>query len=118
MAAVLSYLAAAITGLWGVAHVIPTHRVIAEFGDISAGNRLILLQEWLAEAITMWTLAALVIVLNATGGGSAAAAWGDRVAAGALLVLAVLTSLTGARTSVIWFRICPVLLAGCAGLLR
>jgi hypothetical protein len=65
----------------------------------------------------MWTLAALVTVVTAIAGGTAAAAWSDRIAAGALLVLAVLTSLTWARTPVIWFRICPVLLGGPAALL-
>ena len=117
MAAVLSYIAAAVTGLWGVAHVVPTRQVVAGFGDISTGNRRVLLQEWLAEAVTMWALAALVIVVTAVAGGTAAAAWSDRVAAAALLALAVLTSLTGARTPVIWFKACPVLLGGSAALL-
>jgi hypothetical protein len=34
-----------------------------------------------------------------------------RGAAGLLLGLAVLTAVTGARTSVNWFKICPVLLS-------
>lgn len=39
-------------------------------------------------------------------------------AAAALLVaLAALTALTGARTRVIWFKICPVLLTSSAALL-
>lgn len=40
-----------------------------------------------------------------------------RVAAWLLLSLAVLTALTGARTPVIWFKICPVLLGTSARLL-
>lgn len=76
-----------------------------------------LVQEWLAEAVTMWSFAAVVIVVTVVGGGTSAADWTYRVIAGALLVLAVLTTLTGARTHVVWFRICPVLLAGSAVLL-
>ena len=34
-----------------------------------------------------------------------------------LLALAALTALTGARTAVVWFKICPVLLGGSAVLL-
>ena len=117
MAAVLSYLAAAITGLWGIAHAVPTRQVVAGFRDTSTDNRRILLQEWLAEAITMWTLAALVTTVTTVAGGTAAADWTDRITAGALLILAVLTALTGARTLVIWFKICPVLLGGSAALL-
>ena len=33
------------------------------------------------------------------------------------LILATLTALTGARTPVVWFKICPALLAGPAVLL-
>jgi hypothetical protein len=77
----------------------------------------VLVQEWLAEAVTMWSFAALVIVLTAAGGGTPAADWAHRVTAGALLVLAVLTALTGARTRMVLFKICPVLLTSAAVLL-
>ena len=117
MAAILAYVAAAIIGLWGVAHVVPTRRIVAGFSDTSVDNRRVLLQEWLAEAVTMWALAALVTSVTAVAGGTAAAQWADRVIAAALIVLAILTGLTGARTPVIWFKVCPVLLAGSAGLL-
>jgi hypothetical protein len=117
MAAVLTYIAAAVTGLWGVAHAVPTRQVVAGFRDTSIANRRVLLQEWLAEAVTMWTLAALVTVVTAVAGGTAAAEWDDRITAGALLILAGLTTLTGARTPVIWFKICPVLLSASAALL-
>jgi hypothetical protein len=36
---------------------------------------------------------------------------------GLLVALGTLTALTGARTAVVWFKVCPVLLAGAAGLL-
>jgi hypothetical protein len=39
------------------------------------------------------------------------------VVAGILVAFAVVTALTGARTSVIWFKICPVLLIGTAAVL-
>lgn len=117
MGDVLAYIAAGIVGLWGLSHAIPTRAVVAGFGEISADNRRVLVQEWLAEAVTMWSFAALVIVVTVAGGGSSAADWTYRVTAGALLVLAVLTALTGARTPVVWFKICPVLLTGSAVLL-
>jgi hypothetical protein len=53
MAPILVYVSAALTGLWGVAHVSPTRRVLAGFAPITEANRLVLLQEWLAEAVTM-----------------------------------------------------------------
>ena len=117
MEEVLAYIAAGLVALWGVAHVIPARAVVAGFGEISADNRRVLVQEWVAEAVTMWSFAALVIAVTAAGGGTPAAYWTYRVTAGALLVLAVLTSLTGARTRIVWFRVCPVLLTTAAVLL-
>ncbi len=76
-----------------------------------------LVQEWLAEAVTMWSFAALITVVTTVGGGTSTAHWTYRVVAGALLVLAVLTTFTGGRTGVVWFRICPVLLTVSAILL-
>lgn len=114
---VLAYIAAGLVGLWGVSHAVPTRSVVTGFGEISTDNRRVLVQEWLAEAVTMWSFAVLIIVVTAVGGGTATVDWVYRVVAGALLVLAVLTALTGARTGVIWFKICPVLLGSSAALL-
>jgi len=118
MSEVLAYVAGALVGLWGVSHAIPTSQVVKGFEPITSDNRRVLVQEWLAEAFTMWGLAAVVIVSTAVGDpGSTVTAWVYRVVAGLLLALAVLTGLTGARTPVIWFKICPVLLSTSAVLL-
>jgi hypothetical protein len=100
-----------------VAHAIPVRQVVAGFGKIGTDSRRILVQEWLAEAFTMWGTAAMVIAVTASGGTDSTRASEYRAAAGLLLALGVLTALTGARTPVIWFRVCPVLLAGSAALL-
>ena len=66
----------------------------------------------------MWGIAGIVIAMTVVAGaGADASAWVYRVAACLLVALAVLTGLTGARTPVVWFRICPVLLTGSALLL-
>jgi hypothetical protein len=118
MAAVLAYVSAALVAGWGVAHALPTRQVLASFEPITTGNRRILLQEWLAEAFTMWGLAAVVIAATAAPGTAAdIRAWVYRAASALLVSLAVLTALTGARTAVIWFKVCPVLLAASAFLL-
>ena len=114
---VLAYVAAALVALWGVAHVIPTRQVVAGFEPITVDNRRVVVQEWLAEALTMWGVAAVVVVATAVGRGSDVTSWLYRVIAGLLIALAVLTAFTGARTSVIWFKICPVLLGSSAVLL-
>ncbi len=117
MAEVLAYLAAALVGLWGVSHAIPTRQVVASFEPTTADNHRIIVQEWLAEAFTMWGIAALVIAVTAVADGGNARDWVYRVVAALLVALAVLTALTGARTRVIWFRVCPVLLTSTGVLL-
>ncbi len=66
----------------------------------------------------MWGIAALIVsVTVAAGAGSSASHWVYRASAGLLLALAALTTVTGARTPVVWFKICPVLLTVSAILL-
>lgn len=117
MGALLAYVAAALVAVWGVAHAVPTRQVVAGFGPITVDNRRILRQEWLAEAFTMWGTAAIVIAATVAGGAADAQAWVYRAAGGLLVAMGILTALTGARTPVVWFKICPVLLGGAAGLL-
>jgi hypothetical protein len=114
---VLAYVAAALIGVWGIAHAVPTKRVVAGFAPITTDNRRVLTQEWLAESFTMWAMAALVVVVTITAGDTRVTAIVYRVVAGLLLALAALTALTGARTPVVWFKVCPVLLAVSAALL-
>jgi hypothetical protein len=113
---VLAYVAAALIGVWGIAHAVPTKRVVAGFAPITVNNRRVLIQEWLAESCTMWGMAALVAV-TATTADTQVIATVYRTVAGLLVALAILTALTGARTPIVWFKICPVLLATSAALL-
>ncbi len=114
---VLAYIAAALIAMWGIAHAVPTKRVVAGFEPITADNRRVLIQEWLAESLTMWGMAALVVAVTATAADIRVTAIIYRVVAGLLVALAVLTALTGARTPIVWFKVCPALLAMSAALL-
>ncbi len=117
MTETFAYLAAGLIALWGVAHAIPTKQVVAGFEPITKDNRHVITQEWRAEALTMWGLAAIVIAATVAGADTSATAWVYRMGAVLLLALATLTALTGAKTPVIWFKICPVLLSTSAALL-
>ncbi len=117
-AAVLGYLASAVLIAWGAAHLAPTRAVAASFGDISLANRRILIMEWMAEGITHISLGALIVLTTAVdGAGDPTTQLVYRVAAGVLVALALLTAATGARTEVIWFRVCPFVLSSAAALL-
>ncbi|MGA8297210.1 MAG: hypothetical protein WB770_09235 [Acidimicrobiales bacterium] len=118
MSTALAYVAAGVVALWGVAHVLPTARVIEGFNDTSHDNRLVITQEWIAEAMTMWFIATLVVIATAVGGSHQVLTdWVDRASAIMLLTVGGLTAVTGARTAVIFFKICPVLLSLTAALL-
>ncbi|MDJ0959535.1 MAG: hypothetical protein QNJ88_02675 [Acidimicrobiia bacterium] len=117
MSATLAYVAAAVIALWGIAHAIPTRQVVAGFGAISTDNRRIITQEWIAEALTMWFLAALIVLVTAFGDTGTIAPWIYRSVAIMLVAVGALTAATGGRTPVIWFKICPVLLTSTAILL-
>jgi hypothetical protein len=114
---VLAYIASALIAVWGIAHSLSTKRVVAGFAPMTVDNRRVLTQEWLAESFTMWGMAAVVVAVTIAGPGTQVAAFVYCVVAGLLVALAVLTALTGARTPIVWFRVCPVLLATSAVLL-
>jgi hypothetical protein len=116
--AALAYVGGAFLIAWGGAHLAPTGAVAASFGDISGDNRRIVVMEWIAEGITHVSLGVLVILITAFQGvRDPTTELVYRIAAGILVALAVLTAMTGARTSVVWFRVCPFVLTTAAALL-
>lgn len=118
MADALVYVAGAALVLWGAAHIGPTTSVADSFGQISVDNRRILVMEWIAEGVTHISIGGLVIIIAAVeGSADPAVQLVYRVLAGVLIALAALTAFTGARTPVIWFKVCPFVLTGAAALL-
>ncbi|NNC41141.1 MAG: hypothetical protein HKN95_10655 [Acidimicrobiia bacterium] len=118
MADVFALAAAGIVFLWGVSHVIPTRQVVAGFGDISDDNRRIITMEWVAEGLSFMFVAVLIVAV--TWSGETLEAAEDlvyRVSSGFLVAIGVWTAMTGARTGVIWFKACPVVMSVSAGLL-
>jgi hypothetical protein len=110
MSLLLASIASAIAVIWGIAHLIPTHNVIVGFGDLSKDNRLVITQEWIAEGVTLIFLGILVGVVTVIGWvSSPVVAIVYTLAAAILLIMTMLTALTGARGSVAFFKICPLL---------
>jgi hypothetical protein len=72
----------------------------------------------MAEGISHISIGMLVLLATAIDGASdATTQLVYVVSAGILVVLAVLTAATEARTPVIWFRVCPFILISSAALL-
>ena len=111
------YLAAGISGLWGVAHLFATRGVVAGFGDISADNRRIITMEWISEGIALLSTAAFVAVAAAIDRGSPVAFGVFVVAIGTLLALAVVSLFTGFRVAFLPYRLCPLIFGVSAALI-
>ena len=114
---VVLYVASAMTGLWGVAHLFATTGVVAGFGDLTADNRRIITMEWIVEGIALISTAAFVAVAAAISPQAAVASAVYAVATATLVVLALVSLFTGFKVAFLPFRLCPVIFGVSAALI-
>ena len=106
---VLILTGAGIITAWGIAHLVPVRAIVNGFGDISADNRKILMMEVLAEGLTLVFLGVLSFLVTLLGDSASTTARIVYLSVGTmLLVMAIVTLATGARTAQIPYKICPV----------
>jgi hypothetical protein len=103
----LLYVAAALTGLWGIAHLFATRGVVAGFGELTPDNRRIIAMEWIVEGVALVSLAALVVSVTAVDSATTVASAAYAVAIATLAVLALVSLATGFRVAFLPFRLCP-----------
>ena len=106
---ILLYAGAALTAIWGIAHLFPTKSVVKGFGKISADNKNIITMEWIVEGVSLifiGTLVAVVTYMDYTSGTSRAVYWISFIA---LNTLSVVSLFTGFRVKFIPFKLCPVI---------
>lgn len=95
--------------VWGVAHIAPTKSVVRGFGAITEDNRRIITMEWVAEGLTLCFIGVIVLAVTFLDSSeNPVSAIVIRLSAVMLVIMAVLTQLTGARTSVLAIKLCPV----------
>jgi len=117
MADIVLYVGSIVVTLWGVAHVLPTRSVVAGFGPMSQDNRRIITMEWIAEGLTLCFIGLLVLLITALDGSQDSVSRNVyRISAVMLLIMAGLTLLTGARTSIVPIKVCPIVKATVAAL--
>lgn len=106
---ILLYIGSALIIIWGIAHIIPTKAIVNGFGAISEDNKKVLTMELIAEGLTLIFLGVLVLLVTALTGSRGGLAFIVYLACAVmLLVMAILTALTGGRTPTIWYKLCPV----------
>jgi len=112
---ILLYAGSGVIFLWGIGHVLPTRSVVKDFGEISKDNRLIIIMEWIAEGLTLCFIGILVALVTIFGGlDNGVTHIVIRASAVMLIVLAFVSSTTGARTSILPMKLCPRIKAGVA----
>jgi hypothetical protein len=96
------FTASAIVIVWGVAHIaIPTKSIVRGFGPM---------MEWLMEGVLLIFLGVLVALVRAlVSADEVGPAIVYRTSAVALFVMAGISTLTGARTSIGPMRLCPAI---------
>ena len=106
---ILLYIGSIVIILWGIAHIVPTKSIVNGFGPISQDNKRIITMESIAEGITLCFIGVLPLLVTSLAGSQSQAA--DIVyltCAVMLLIMAILTAVTGASTSILPYKICPV----------
>ena len=104
---ILLYVAAALTGLWGIAHLFATRGVVAGFGELTVDNRRIITMEWIVEGVTLISLAALVAVVTVLDATTSVSSAVYALGIATLVVLALVSLFTGFRVAFLPFRLCP-----------
>ena len=106
---ILLYIGAGIITLWGISHIIPTKPVVKGFGQISEDNKRIITMEWVAEGLTLCFIGLLVLFITILGGSqNPVSILVYRISAIMLLVMAGLSLFTGAKTSIVPIKLCPL----------
>ncbi len=109
MSNIMLYTGSVIITLWGIAHIAPVKSVVNDFGLISEDNKRIITMEWIAEGLTLCFIGLLVLFITILGGAqNPVSIIVYRISAVMLIVMAGLTLLTGARTSIVPIKICPL----------
>ena len=114
---VLLYVAAAMTGVWGIAHLFATKGVVRGFGDLSPDNRRIITMEWIVEGVALISIALFVTAATVVQPGGARSSAVYAVAIGTLVVFAVVSLFTGFKVAFLPFKLCPLIFGVSAALI-
>ncbi|HIE31287.1 MAG TPA: hypothetical protein EYP67_02750 [Methanosarcinales archaeon] len=106
---IMLYIGSVVITLWGIAHILPTKSIVTGFEPISEDNKRIITMEWIAEGLTLCFIGLLVLFITFLGGSqNPVSLIVYRISAVMLVVMAGLSLFTGARTSIVPIKICPI----------
>ena len=106
---VLLYSGSLFITIWGIAHLFPTRSVVSGFGEISIDNKRIITMEWIIEGVALIFIGAINAVATATDHTSSVSFGIYLSSVVVLIILAVVSFLTGFKISFLAFKLCPVI---------
>ena len=110
----LLFIGAALTIVWGIAHLFPTQSVVNGFGGISADNRRIITMEWITEGVALIFIGLLVGAVTIVDPTQNVSRVVYAIAVGGLITLALVSLFTGFRVNFLPFRLCPFIFTASA----
>jgi len=111
---VMLYLGAALTALWGTAHLFPTRSVVKGFGTISVDNQHIITMEWIIEGVSLIFIGALVASVTFIDPISTVSKAVFLLSATGLVVLASVSLFTGFKVNFLPYKLCPFIFTASA----
>jgi hypothetical protein len=111
---ILLYGGAAITIIWGIAHLFPTKSVVKGFGDISNDNKYIIIMEWIIEGVALIFIGFIVVGAAYIGIDHKVSVFVFFASSIVLIVLAIISLFTGFKVNFIPFKLCPLFFSASA----
>ena len=110
----LRYTASLFLIIWGIAHLFPTTSVVRGFGDISKDNKRIITMEWIIEGVALIFTGLLIGLLTILNPDNKISSILFILIVVFLIVLAMISFLTGFRVKFLPYKLCPFVLMAAA----
>jgi hypothetical protein len=111
---IMLYIGAALTALWGIAHLFPTGSVVKGFGAISTDNQNIITMEWIVEGVSLIFIGALIAFVTFIDPLVTVSKAVFMLSAIGLFVLAAVSLFTGFKVNFLPFKLCPFIFSASA----
>jgi len=108
---ILLYIGSILIILWGIGHLMPTRKIVEDFGSISNDSKLIITQTWVSEGITLIFIGIFALVITIIEDFISVASIAVYFLCGIILIImAIWHVFTGSKTPILPMKICPIIL--------
>ena len=104
---IILYISAAMLIFWGIAHLVPTHSVVKNFGHVSMDNKRIITMEWIIEGVFLIFIGSIIAVITYFDHKNDVSIVIYLICFVALNILALVSLFTGFKIRFLPFRLCP-----------